>query len=100
MIQYNAEVIEKLAKELYDQAASIERTAGAVGALIFAMGASATIWALDPGTPVAIGLVVFGAMVGGALGMAWARPRAFALRVQAQMALCQVQIERNTRRTA
>ncbi|MDB6092731.1 MAG: hypothetical protein JWM32_293 [Verrucomicrobia bacterium] len=43
-------------------------------------------------------LIIPGAVVGGIMGVLVGRRKAQALRLQAQMALCQIQIEKNTRR--
>jgi hypothetical protein len=46
------------------------------------------------------GLLAVGFLVGGVIGYFIGTERAFVLRLQAQIALCQVQIERNTRSSA
>jgi hypothetical protein len=43
------------------------------------------------------GIALVGLAVGALIGVAFAQPRAAELRLQAQLALCQAQIERNTR---
>lgn len=97
MVEYNADVLEQLADGLYSQAASIERFAALAAA--GALGVSGLLGGMmmDLDGVLIGGLAMVSTFVGGLMGLAWARPRAFALRVQAQTALCQVKIERNTR---
>ena len=47
----------------------------------------------------AFGGLFLGVVLGLAAGLSFGRARAFKLKLEAQVALCQVQIERNTERT-
>jgi hypothetical protein len=92
--KYDPSVIQQFADRLYAQAARIVLvyavfgfTGGAVG------GGILTNAALDS---FLIGAVFGGGLLGALFAVA-AQTRAFALRLQAQTALCQVQIEMNTR---
>lgn len=91
MVQYDPKIIQQAADGLYAQARSITLTALVAGAAIGALGGYA------------IGKE-FGALVAGVVGafagVAIARQRAFVLQLQAQTALCQMEIERNTRGSA
>jgi F0F1-type ATP synthase assembly protein I len=92
---YNAATLRRLALQTQAQATTAligGIVAGVVTGLLF--GYAATLM-----FAVSYSLILPGAMVGGVLGIAVGRRKAQALKFQAQMALCQVQIEENTRRT-
>ncbi len=93
-ISYDAAVIQEFAQRLYSQAASIVITSaflwGIIGAAIG--GAAASRSQESMGTAVLIG-----AAIGGLAGFSRGRERAFKLKLEAQVALCQAQIEKNTR---
>ena len=94
MASFDPSVIQEFAEALYRRAGTIvffyavlvAILGGGVGLVL----GQAT--GLGP-APGALAMLVLGALLGAALG----RDRAFALRLQAQTALCQVQIEKNTR---
>jgi len=91
---YDSSVIEEFADNLYEQADRLVAVATVAGGLIgFAIGLA--IGSVTQLPSVIIGLV--GAVFAGAIALQIGRQRAFALRLQAQVALCQVQIEANTR---
>jgi outer membrane lipoprotein SlyB len=95
-IEYDAEIIKTFATRLYIKAQQLVRTATVAGVffgLIFGGGAGASV---DLGLLGAFVLGAIGGVVGYLVGQAWA----FNLRLQAQVALCQVQIEANTRAAA
>lgn len=88
-MQYDPKVIVEFATRLYSRASSIIATytgilvgAGAGGAIGHGPGA------------------LIGAVVIGAIGYSVGSEKAFQYRLQAQTALCQVQIETNTRTTS
>lgn len=88
--EYNPELIQKLADKLYSQA----KTSIVLGTLIgFVAGGLFGFSASHESATGGVIGVVLGSIVGYLLGQS----RAFSLRVQAQMALCQRQIELNTR---
>lgn len=88
--EYNPELIQKLADKLYSQANS----SIVLGTLIgFVAGG---FFGLSVSHESAIGVVI-GVVLGSIVGYLIGQSRAFSLRVQAQMALCQRQIELNTR---
>ena len=94
-VSFDAVVIQEFAQRLYSQAASIVFTStllwGVIGALLGLGGAAA---AHDQE---AIGIAaLIGAVIGGLAGFSRGRERAFKLKLKAQVALCQVQIEKNT----
>ena len=89
MVEYDDQVIAQHAAELYSRArrivfvwTTLGLIAGGLGSRLF-LQSTVTPW--------------LGAVVVGILGYYAASGRAFALRLQAQMALCQRQIELNTR---
>jgi len=101
-IKYNKVVIQSYADALYSQALGIEviytilgfllGTAGGVG---LTLGAASVVgMAPDAGATIIFG--VLGGPIPALIGFFLARPRAFLLRLQAQQALCFVQIEQNT----
>lgn len=95
MVEYSSDVIEQFAERLYKEADSIvwNYTAagfmlgGVAGFLVFAP--FMLLLAIIP----AVVAAVFCAIVARGMGQA----AAFKLRLQAQQALCQVAIEKNTR---
>lgn len=95
MVKYDAQVIVQFAADLYSQARSIPVTYAALGVLAgFGAGAAAFGTAIDGG-----GLIggALGALLLGVVAFKLGQQKAFALKLQAQVALCQVQIETNTR---
>ena len=101
-VTYDEKVIIEFAARLYRRASAITLqyvlVAGGFGALVVFAGSS---YAARSGESSSLGgLVVLVAVVGGALGYAFGTERGFALRLMAQTALCQLQIERNTRAVA
>jgi uncharacterized membrane protein YebE (DUF533 family) len=103
-VVYDASLIQEFAERLYKQAGSIILSSTLLGlfggaiAGVVVVGVSAKSLATsgtDPGGAVGIALIV-GAVVGGFWGFSRGRERAFKLKLEAQVALCQVQIEKNT----
>lgn len=88
--EYDPELIQKLADKLYSQAKTAIWLSTLVG---FIAGGSIGFSASHGSGVGAIIGIVLGAVVGYIIGQS----RAFSLRVQAQIALCQRQIELNTR---
>jgi hypothetical protein len=94
-VRYDPAVIQRYAQTLYAEAwmAVVSYTLmGTFPGLLVALLARS----IDFG--VALGMLA--ALVGCIVGYMFGAQRAFTLRLQAQMALCQVAIERNTRRSA
>ncbi|WP_437596869.1 hypothetical protein WMF28_30270 [Sorangium sp. So ce590] len=103
-VQYDPQIIQQFAASLYRQANSIVATYALLfGLLGTAVGAPAGAFLLGNRSSweifAAVGAVVLGGFVG-LLGALMGQQRAFALKLQAQQALCQLQIEANTRATA
>lgn len=89
MATYDSKVIYEFADILYRQAARIIAVFTAIGVLIGAVG----------GYPLfgTVGLII-GAVIVGAIGYFIGQQKAFALKLQAQTALCQAKIEENTQK--
>lgn len=87
MIKYDASVIQTFAHDLYRRADTIIM----VNALIFGVvGGAAGLFAFGK-----LGAILC-AIGGGGIGYYFGAQKAFVLKLQAQTALCQAQIERNT----
>ncbi|MBI2813859.1 MAG: hypothetical protein HYX71_06210 [Opitutae bacterium] len=91
--KYDPTLIQKFADKLYAQARSIVITCTVIGIIA---GGFAGHFLGDYSTRKTYAII--GAVVIGLLGFAIGQARAFALRLQAQTALCQMKIEENTRR--
>jgi hypothetical protein len=99
-VTYNENVILTFAEWLYRRAAIMViayALFGAVVGVLAGLGAATTIATRTPDVIKGIvgGLGAVGTLLGGMFGS----ERAFALRLMAQQALCQMHIERNTRGT-
>lgn len=90
-MQYDQKIIVEFASRLYSRATSVVATYTVFGVLVGA-GAGG---AIGHGAGALIG-----AVIGGAIGYSMGSEKAFQYRLQAQTALCQAQIESNTRRAA
>ena len=88
MQKYDSSVIESFAQALYDRAGTIVL----VNTVGFALVAAAGGYFMFKGLGATLGL-----LLGGGLGFYLGQQKAFVLKLQAQTALCQVQIETNTR---
>lgn len=97
MIPYDPAVIEKCAARLYFRAALSPVTSAALGALIGLVAAPYILQALPPAVSLKSSDWMC-AMVLGVIGLGQGLERASQLKLQAQTALCQLQIEQNGRR--
>ena len=86
--EYDPKIIQEFSDRLYSQAKNIVASYTFFGELL--LGAAG----LGFGDG-AVGL--FGVFLGGAIGYYMGKEKAFGLKLQAQTALCQVQIEQNTK---
>lgn len=96
-MQYDEKIIEKHAKKLYQQANSTI-IAWSLLFLLLGAGISVGLAAVLDSEPTI--WVAVGAIIGGLFGYSAGSARAFSLKLTAQTALCQMQIERNTRSAA
>ena len=98
-VSYDPEVIQEFAVRLYRQARMAMLTmavAGAVPGLFVVLASQSTF--VEPhnqGAVVGIGIAFM--VLGVLFGLAIGRQRSFRLKLQAQTALCQVQIAENTK---
>lgn len=88
MVNYDPGVIKTFAKLLYERANTVIAVNTVIGVIV---GAAAGKFAFGNG-----GMAVL-AFIAGAIGYLIGSQKAFLLKLQAQTALCQVQIEQNTR---
>lgn len=98
-VAYDPEIIQEHAANLYSRAARVvffwTILVGAVASVVAVFALSKS----PAGDPTRMGILVSG-VVGMMVGYYIGSGRAFQLRLQAQLALCQAAIERNTRSTA
>lgn len=94
-VQYDANIIKTFATKLYLQAQSTVRIVTAAAAFVGLLVGGALGSAADIG--IIAGPVC--AILAGLIGYWFGLQLAFKLKLQAQIALCQVQIEENTRAT-
>jgi len=93
--EYDDVILSGMADQLYREARWLELRYGLLGALAGLVGGALATSAADAPWFFGAG---FGAILGAMVGYSLAKQAAFLLRVRAQTILCQVQIERNTRR--
>lgn len=96
---YEPAVIESHAAMLYLQAAKIVVRLAIMGAIV-GIAAGGSAGAVFGGATISGQLLVgaiLGGLIGFTIGTSIGTARGFVLRLQAQVALCQVAIERNTR---
>jgi uncharacterized membrane protein (UPF0136 family) len=100
MTKYDPSVIAAFADRLYAQANRIIVVLSVLGFIVGAIMGAALGGMMgghsDGSTFALVGVVVVGA-AGTWVGYSLGQERAFALKLQAQIALCQMQIEANTR---
>jgi len=90
MIRYDAKIIVQFAQSLYDQASSVLILFTIVGVVVGGGG----------GSLLSTEAALIGAVVLGVIGYVMGQSRASQLKLQAQLALCQVAIKENTRKLA
>lgn len=97
MVGYEARIIESFAEALYAEAKAVVIRHAVLSALAGSALLAAPVVAggARGGTPILSGVI--GALLGLAVGVSSGRTKACGLRLQAQQALCQLQIEKNTR---
>lgn len=88
-VEYNPKLIQEFSGRLYVKANSIIRSYTILGLFILGVAGLAT---QEP----IFGLI--GAVLGGFIGYTLGKEKAFNFKLQAQTALCQVQIETNSRK--
>ena len=96
MSKYDPETIQRFADKLYARASATIGVSTFLGVVIGFVASPFVLQSLPTTLAVAIPAWV-SPIVFGLLGMLQGLERAFLLKIQAQTALCQLQIERNTR---
>jgi len=96
-INYDPTIIQEAVNRLYSAASSIILTSTFFGLIIGAVLGWVIIYFVKPVHPEHSIIYLIIAVLGGIFGYASGRDRAFRLKLEAQKALCQVQIEKNTR---
>ena len=98
--QFDPSVIERYAEQLYRKADSVRVGSIITGAVLGAIVGAAPMTPFDSYLPIpatfGMAAILIGALLGGFLGYAIGESRAFRIRLQAQMVLFQLQLERNT----
>ena len=92
--QYDPTVIVTFADKLYAQAQTVIVLSIVIGGMFGGGMLAGFAESLKSDSVLPFGLA--GVVIGGLLGLVIGRARAFALKLQAQVALCQMQIEQNT----
>ncbi len=99
-VDYDPRVIEQFAESLYRKAVSAQRGSIVVGVVLGAVFGGIPLTSLGENWPIphAFGFatMLVGAIVGGLIGFVIGDARSFGYKLQAQAALCQVEIQRNT----
>ncbi len=90
MITYDPKVIQECAEQLYTKAESIVRNYSILGFVIVGIVSIVQQHNLIPS--------LIGAIAGGFIGFNFGTEKAFQYKLQAQTALCQVEIESNSKK--
>ena len=98
--EYDPSIIELAAARLYSKADAVVMGSIATGIVVGAAFGAIPLTSLGASWPVPSTLgfatLILGAILGAVIGYTIGDARAFGYRLQAQSALCQLQIERNT----
>ena len=98
--EYDPSIIELAAARLYSKADAVVMGSIATGIVIGASFGAIPLTSLGASWPIpstfGFATLILGAILGAVIGYTVGDARAFGYRLQAQSALCQLQIERNT----
>lgn len=104
MPEYDPRIIERHASKLYAKASAVVTGSAAAGGFVGAAFGAVPLTSLGDAWPVpsAFGLatLLLGLIAGTLVGYVVGDARSFGYRLQAQSALCQIQLERNMAQTA
>jgi hypothetical protein len=104
LLDFDATIIERFAHNLYRKAELFTVGAVVIGVVVGAAFGAVPLTSLGEYWPVSdtfgFATMLIGALVGGVVGYVVGDARAFGYRLHAQVALCQIQIERTTAQTA
>jgi hypothetical protein len=99
-VDYDPQVIEKFAESLYRKAMSAQKGSVVFGAFLGSVFGSVPLTSFGEAWPIphtfGFATLIAGAIVGGIIGFVIGDARSFGYKLQAQAALCQVEIQRNT----
>jgi hypothetical protein len=102
-IDYDPHVIEAFAESLYRKAGAARRGSTAVGVVLGGAFGGVPLTSLGEAWPIpqsfGFATLMIGMIVGALIGHVIGDARAFGYKLQAQAALCQVEIQRNTQAT-
>jgi hypothetical protein len=96
-VSYDPEVIQEFARRLYQRARTITLMYALVGLLVGFAVALAVLALTQHGKLENNGVMGIAAIVGALFGYFAGTEKAFKLRLEAQQALCQIEIEKNSR---
>ena len=98
--EYDPSIIELSAARLYSKADAVVMGSIATGMVVGAAFGAVPLTSLGAAWPIpsifGVATLIVGALLGAIIGYTIGDARAFGYRIQAQSALCQLQIERNT----
>lgn len=101
---YDPRVIERFAENLYRKASAFVAGSVVVGAALGSAFGAVPLTSLAAGWPIpqsfGFATLLLGGLLGAVIGYVIGDARSFGYRLQAQSALCQVQLERNTAEAA
>jgi hypothetical protein len=99
-VDYDPQVIEQFAESLYRKAMSSQRGSVVVGVVLGAVFGGIPLTSLGESWPIpssfGFATLIVGSIAGGIIGYVIGDARSFGYKLQAQAALCQVEIQRNT----
>jgi hypothetical protein len=95
LVAYDPAVIQEFASRLYRRAGSIIVSYTFLG-IVLGVIAGGVLNARNAGSDSSGMIVLISFCIGAGFGFAFGQERAFKLKLEAQVALCQVQIEKNT----
>ena len=99
-VDYDPQVIEQFAYSLYRKAISAQKGSVVCGSILGGCFGGVPLTSLGDAWPIphsfGFATMLLGTIVGGIIGFVIGDARAFGYKLQAQAALCQVEIQRNT----